>query len=243
MKPRQKIRTGIILFTFFLFPAVFYYLSPYLILEATSKGIVNGSFIVFISLFASSLVLGRAYCGWVCPAAGGQEALFKVRDKRIIRGNFIKWIIWIPWISMIVLTAIRNFGYQKIDFFYQTTYGLSVSDVYSFVTYLFVLLLVVLPAVFVGRRSFCHHLCWMAPFMITARKVRNLFHWPALRLDSVSDRCVHCHTCTENCPMSLPVEEMVEQKKLENSECILCGTCIDGCKSKAISYRFWLKNT
>ena len=38
--------------------------------------------------------------------------------------------------------------------------------------------------------------------------------------------------------MSLPVEQMVEQNKMENPECILCGTCIDGCKSKAIKFDF-----
>ena len=42
---RQKIRKGVILISFFLFPALFYYLSPALILDASSKGIVNGSFI------------------------------------------------------------------------------------------------------------------------------------------------------------------------------------------------------
>lgn len=38
--------------------------------------------------------------------------------------------------------------------------------------------------------------------------------------------------------MSLPVEEMVKENKMENSECILCGTCVDGCKSKAIGFGF-----
>ena len=45
-----------------------------------------------------------------------------------------------------------------------------------------VLMLIVLPTLLVGRRSFCHHLCWMAPFMILGRKLRNLLNTPALRL-------------------------------------------------------------
>jgi len=63
MNTRQNIRRGIILFSFFLFPATFYYLSPYLIVDAAAKGIINGSFIMFALLFASSMVLGRAFCG------------------------------------------------------------------------------------------------------------------------------------------------------------------------------------
>ena len=36
--------------------------------------------------------------------------------------------------------------------------------------------------------------------------------------------------------MSLPVEEMVKRKNMEHSECILCGTCVDGCIQGAIKY-------
>jgi polyferredoxin len=37
--------------------------------------------------------------------------------------------------------------------------------------------------------------------------------------------------------MSLDVHGMVQLEQMENSECILCGTCIDNCKS-AIRYSF-----
>jgi ferredoxin-type protein NapH len=87
MKTRQKLRKGIILVSFFLFPALFYYLSPVLIIEASSQGIINGSFIVFILMFMSSLFLGRGYCGWVCPGAGCQEAIFLARDKKVTTGS------------------------------------------------------------------------------------------------------------------------------------------------------------
>ncbi|MBW2220497.1 MAG: 4Fe-4S binding protein, partial [Deltaproteobacteria bacterium] len=111
MKPRQKIRKGLILFSFFLFPAIFYYLSPVLIIRASSTGIINGSFMLFILMFISSLVLGRGYCGWVCPAAGCQEAIFAARDKKVTRGDYVKWLIWVPWVSSIVLLAISSGGY------------------------------------------------------------------------------------------------------------------------------------
>jgi polyferredoxin len=78
----------------------------------------------------------------------------------------------------------------------------------------------------------------MAPFMILGRKVRNSFQLVSLQLKSVSDLCKHCHTCTENCPMSLPVEKMVNQNMMEDTECILCGTCVDGCKEGAIVYNW-----
>jgi len=237
MKTRQKIRKGIILFSFFLFPAVFYYLSPALIIQATVQGIANGSLVLFAIMFVSSLFLGRAYCGWICPGAGCQEAVFIARDKKVKGGNYIKWLIWTPWISVIAILAIRAGGYKKIDFFYQTTMGLSIGDVQGLITYLLILLLlIVLPAFIFGKRSFCHHLCWMAPFMILGLKIRNLFKWPSLQLKSNPEKCGHCHACSENCPMSLPVEEMVNRENMENSECILCGSCVDGCEKGVIKY-------
>jgi ferredoxin-type protein NapH len=38
--------------------------------------------------------------------------------------------------------------------------------------------------------------------------------------------------------MSLPVEMMVKKGKMENAECILCGSCVDGCKFDVLKYSF-----
>ena len=177
----------------------------------------------------------------MCPAGGCQEAIFLARDRKVKRGDCIKWIIWVPWISAIVVLAVKGGGYKKIDFLYQTTYGFSIGNVNALVIYLFVLLLIAVPALVVGKRSFCHHLCWMAPFMILGRKLANVFKVPSLRLAPKPEVCIHCRKCTENCPMSLPVESMVEAKQMENAECILCGTCVDGCNRGAITYVFGSK--
>ena len=236
MKKRQKIRKGLIIFSFLLFPATFFYLSPYKIIEATIEGIINGSFIFFIVQFLSSLFFGRGFCGWVCPGAGCQEALFQVNDKMIKKGDFVKWIIWIPWICAIIIIAAMKGGYTKIEPLYQTKFGLSITNVYTLIAYLIVVLLIALPSLIAGRRSFCHFICWMAPFMILGRKLRNIFKWPALQLSAESEKCKHCKTCETNCPMSLPVEQMVIQNCMEKAECILCGTCIDNCREGVIKF-------
>ena len=38
--------------------------------------------------------------------------------------------------------------------------------------------------------------------------------------------------------MSLPVEEMVAAGDLRRTDCIMCGSCADGCKRGVIAYRF-----
>jgi ferredoxin len=42
--------------------------------------------------------------------------------------------------------------------------------------------------------------------------------------------------------MSLEVNELVQAGDMENSECILCGSCVDNCPNGAIKYSFGKKN-
>ena len=237
---RQRIRKGIILTTFLLFPIIMNYFSPYVIIDGASQGIVNGSFIVFGLMFLSALVLGRAWCGWVCPAGGLQEAASAVNNGPFKTGkrDWIKWFIWLPWIGIIVATAISSGGYRRVDFFHLTESGVSVTAPMQYIIYLIVVGLFFGLAILMGRRAGCHTICWMAPFMILGRKIRNLAPWPSLRLAAQASSCRDCLKCTSNCPMSLDVHGMVQAERMEHSECILCGTCVDNCSSDAIRFSF-----
>lgn len=238
-RKRQKLRLALIFISFFLFPATFYYFSPVLVIEAASRGIINGSWISFLLLFIFATFLGRAWCGWLCPAAGCQEQLFAVNTKHVRKGNWIKWLIWVPWVGAIAFLAAKAGGYKKIEFFYQTAMGLSVTDVLSHIIYLLVLfLLIVIPSLAIGKRSFCHHLCWMAPFMILGATISKRCRLPRLHLLAKSDKCTHCYKCDKKCPMSLPVNALVSKAKMDHHECILCGSCVDGCEQKAIDFSF-----
>jgi len=81
----------------------------------------------------------------------------------------------------------------------------------------------------------------MSPFMIIGRKIRNAVNWPALQLEADSSNCVNCKACTRNCAMSLDVNGMVQNQAMENTECILCGKCVDVCPKGAIKYSFGKK--
>lgn len=242
MKRRQRVRKGFLLISFFLFPATFYYLSPVLIIEASSHGIVNGSFIMFVLLFLSGLIIGRGFCGWACPAGGCQETIFVAQNSPVKRGDFIKWLIWVPWLATIMYFAYGAGGYSRIDFLYRTSYGLSIGNVQALIIYYLVLcVLIVIPAFLVGKRSFCHHLCWIAPFIISGRKIRNRLPLASLQLKAEPELCIQCSACTKQCPMCLEVEEMVEKDSMEQTECVLCGGCVDGCKQGAITFNWGKK--
>ena len=240
IKTRQKLRKAAIIFSLLIFPITLNYFSPYLIIDSASQGVINGSFILFGIMFVLSLFLGRLWCAWVCPAAGLQEIAFEVTNKpvKIKRLDWIKWLIWGIWIVMIFLMALSAGGYKSVDFFYLTDHGISVSGPMNYIIYYTVLLVFFGLAVFVGRRAGCHSICWMSPFMIIGRKIRNFFKWPALRLTARTENCINCKKCTQNCPMSLDVNGMVQVSKMEHTECILCGSCVDVCPKDVIHYAF-----
>jgi NAD-dependent dihydropyrimidine dehydrogenase PreA subunit len=95
-----------------------------------------------------------------------------------------------------------------------------------------------LPALLLGRRASCHTLCWIAPFLIAGRSVRNFLAWPALRLDGRPQLCRRCGSCTAACPMSIEVQESLQVGGLETTDCILCGSCADACQNGALHLGF-----
>lgn len=237
---RQTIRRAIIFFSFLIFPLTINYMSPYIIIDGASQGIVNGSMIVFSLMFIGSLFFGRIWCGWACPAGGLAEAGQFIASKPAPRQrlDWIKWVVWFIWLGVITATVLSAGGYRTVNFFHLTENIISIDRVYGFVIYYVVVLAFLIPSLLVGRRAGCHTFCWMAPFMIIGRKLRNLFAWPALRLEANASVCKDCKSCTRTCPMSLDVNAMVQQQHMEHSECILCGTCVDNCPTRAIRYSF-----
>jgi len=240
---RQKIRNAMTLLMFALFPVIYYYFSPYLIIMGAAEGIIVGSLIVFASLFVFSLFLGRAFCGWVCPAGATQELCARVRNKNFQNGkrNWIKYAIWVPWITVIIVMFLQAGAIRAVDPLYQTYYGVSITGLESAVMFLVIAGLVAGIALVGGRRAACHTICWMAPFMIIGRKIRNAANLPALQLEADSSKCINCKACTRNCAMSLDVSNMVQNQAMENTECILCGKCVDVCPKGAIKYSFGKK--
>jgi ferredoxin-type protein NapH len=240
-KKRQAIRKALVISSFLLFPITFKYFSPGIIITGAARGIINGSFMVFTFLFIIALFLGRAWCSWVCPGAGIEELAMTISAKPARGGklDWIKWGIWVVWLGVIAWFAIAAGGYHAVDFFLLTDGGVSLSQVpLDYIIYYVVLGLFFILPLIAGKRATCHYFCWIAPFMILARKIGNLFKWPVLGLHVEPDNCIDCKRCSRECQMSLDVAHMVQAGKLEHSECILCGQCVDSCPKNVLRYTF-----
>ncbi|MFA9466741.1 MAG: 4Fe-4S binding protein [Velocimicrobium sp.] len=196
---RQKIRKGMLITSLLLFPIIIWYFSPYLIIQAAMEHIVNGSFIVFIIMLVSSLFMGRIFCGYLCPVGGLSECAMLVNDsplKRDWKYN-IKYVIWFLWILSVILSNILGKGDYKINFFYMTDHGISISQIYNYIIYYGIVLLFLIPALLFGKRFACHYFCWMAPFMIIGSKIGRMLHIPQIHIKADSS------TCIDSCPKKI----------------------------------------
>lgn len=245
MTTRQKIRRVLIFLSFLLFPVTLDYFSPYLIIDGASQGIIAGSFITFAILFITALIVGRAWCGWLCPGAGIQECSFTINNKNVKGGklNWIKYFIWTPWIIIIIILFVLAGGFKKVNPLYMIETGISVSEPSNYFMYFSIIGLFIILAFFFGKRAFCHYFCWMAPFVIISTKIKNLLKVPSLHLVANKTQCKSCGTCDKNCPMSLHVSQMVQEGLMKDTECILCGTCVDNCPNRVIHYSWVNKKT
>ncbi len=237
---RQKVRKTMLIITFLLFPVIIYYFSPYFIIQGALEGVINGSFCVFAAMLIGSAFFGRLFCGYLCPAGGIQECVMAVNDKVPKQGwrDRIKYVIWLVWIAGVIISFLFRRSQLKLDFFYQTDHGISISNIYGYIIYYGIVCLIFIPALIGGKRAFCHYFCWMAPFMVVGSRIGRGLHIKRLLLSGDNSLCVNCRQCDKKCPMGLRVSEKVQKNDMYDEECILCGECIDGCPKKAIKYAF-----
>lgn len=236
---RQKIRKTLLFVSLLLFPLTLNYLSPYVSIDGAMAGVLSGSALLFLLQFVSGLFLGRAWCGWVCPAGGIGEFCQSVNNKPVNskRLRIVRYSVFTVWFTVLVLGFVLAGGIKGIDPLRMTTYGVSVDMPVKFVIYYFVVALIFALDLALGRRGACHAVCWMAPFLTAGMWLGRKLRLPQLRMRAAAEKCIDCKACNKKCPMSIDVNAEVRLGGVRSYECILCGECADACPKGVLSYR------
>jgi ferredoxin-type protein NapH len=237
VKARQRARRGVLIVSFVLYPLTFFILSPDLLLFGASERVVAGDILFFSGLFLLSIVFGRLFCGWACPAGALQELCFAASDKPPNpRLDKVKMIVFVPWLGFFAFLLVASGGPERVDFLYERAFGVPVAGAVERAMYFMTVAIVLVLSLAGGKRGLCHVLCWVSPFMIIGKKLRDLAGLRGLVMKADAGACSRCGACSRACPMSLDVAALVPSGTIAESECVLCGSCADACPRNAIRF-------
>lgn len=198
---------------------------------------------------AGTLLLGRVYCGWICPmglllplARRAREILafleLPPRDIRFWKGNKYAILavaggaaalIGAPFLHQIYPPAIL--GREAHSFvtvlFDRAEAGRFAVPWGAFSAGLLFLGLIAFLEIVLAPGFWCASLCpGGAVYSLLSR-------WSFLRLRRSPGSCVDCVLCDRACPMQL--EPMRDRT---GPECDACGVCVDLCPTQALSFGF-----
>jgi len=221
-----------------LTPAFFRIFNFAFIWHSIYWGVISFVVLIWFFFLLISPLFGRIACGWFCFVGTTQDlpfgyGLFKLKQR--------KPKIWLRLIMPIGFFAssltffflrlnngdIEGFRFEPA--FFSTELNTHYQHIWLYDTVGALLLGILLE-----KRWACKNLCAMGSLSAIGSTWSRLL--PVLDVNS----CNQCKKCEKACLVDIPITDYLEKKNglVSNSECTLCGRCVDVCNKQAISIRF-----
>lgn len=204
-----------------------------------TKGIFDpvhpAALVLFVVALLLALLMKKGFCGWVCPVGAISEIVWKA-GKRIFGKNVIppryidyplrslKYLLMAFFLYIIVIKMSPD---AILAFLYTPYWKVADFKLLVFFTNMSTTTLIVLLALTVSslviKNAWCRYLC---PYGALLGLISIM---SPLKITRNEDACIHCKSCTKNCPSMLPVES---NERLSSPECIGCLTCISICPAQ-----------
>jgi polyferredoxin len=218
-----------------------------------------GYFALFVLLVA---LLGKTWCGWICPFGLVQDWLATLRKKLGVREGYISprvmsdlgWIKYALLIYLIIFPLLITAGFLHPDFnlpfcnicpakaimplFAGDSRYLSLDLTNAVTTAFSASLLIIAGAMLVGMFLKDRFFCIFCPLLALIHLLKPL---NALRLIKSPKSCHGCGSCRRACPMDIEGVYCEKVKSdVQKASCLNCGTCIEACSSsRTLSLRWF----
>ncbi|MEM3017254.1 MAG: 4Fe-4S binding protein [Candidatus Bathyarchaeia archaeon] len=202
------------------------------------------SILVLAPYLATTIILGRGFCGWVCYFGGTVDA-FRRGGKPVWSLTRFRKKFTEPGKTNMIVDGLRE---DVKDIKYGVAFALLLLGVTLTIpiicvvcwTWLlqyvwwgvaallvFSLFVVVLPFL-TGKRIWCAVLCPVGALINLLERVTPF----NIRIDR--SKCTRDYSCTDVCPMFALTRQTINEMYAPNIDCIKCGACIEQCPEKAI---------
>jgi polyferredoxin len=189
---------------------------------------------LLLAFVGMSLLLRKAFCGWVCPVGTLSEYSWKL-GRHIFGQNWIlpRWAdIPLRGLKYLLLGffiwVVVSMGAPELKAFLASPYGL-VADVkmlnfFRFLTVTGAIVIGLLLTLSVVIRNFwCRYLCPYGALM-------GLFALLSpTRIGREPEPCIDCAKCAKACPAQLPVDQLIT---IRSAECLGCMECVAVCPAE-----------
>lgn len=171
--------------------------------------------IVSTVVILSSLLVGRVFCGYVCPPGAIQELAYLAPIKKIrLSSSITIKVRWVIFVIILATSVVLSFNLTKM---------LGLQDLFTLtLTPALIIFLAIILASTVIYRPFCRLFC---PF----GALSSLFSGYGLLGVRRKEGCVDCGKCSKVCPPQVLNERA-------GAECYLCGRCMESCHKGALRY-------
>jgi polyferredoxin len=206
----------------------------YLMATGHVPAIHPAAMVLFLIFVATSLVLKRAFCSWLCPVGTLSEYLWKAGRKLFGRNLVLPRWLDIPLRSIkyllmaFFMVIIGNMTAVALEDFMTQPYGIlaDVKMLHFFLhmstTAMIVIGVLMLLSMLI-KNFWCRYVCPYGAVMSLA----SLISPYKIRRDEES--CIDCGKCAKACPQSLPVDHLIQ---VRSAECTACMECVASCSAQ-----------
>jgi len=185
--------------------------------------VLLSTLVLVAGFFLLTVVLGRVWCGWLCPQTVLNDLVDLLQDRlqRFFPGPIVRITSHLCVLLLAGLVSINLLSWFMPPVEVLNSLAALQSHPGVAVCFSFTSLLMYLNLIWV-RRSFCRSYCPYGRFQAALQDKGTL---NLTFLEETRESCIRCDSCVRVCPMDIDIRQGFQ------IECINCGRCIDACRT------------